>query len=227
MQLAFDQYTLALSVLDGEPDAHRLLADLLDEHGERGLAQWARAGKAKRQRRLDFVIAVLPANLSVSLASEFLGYALAPLEEAQNLLHNALTPIRQWAAAPAGDPPARALAALASSTPWIFGVRDVDRASQSLHMASALLRQSLEFYGRGDNRLAMQAEREASNAARRCITMAREIGKSERVASQWRTGRAWSKQKQTRLRTADQQYQTERIRETLLQLVAAGDGVRS
>jgi hypothetical protein len=38
---AHDRYALALAILEGDRDARKVLADLLDEEGERGLAQWA------------------------------------------------------------------------------------------------------------------------------------------------------------------------------------------
>ena len=72
----YDRFTLALGVLDGEKDAHRILADMLEDQGDRGLAQWARARKGRRGKRLDFVLAVLPYKTSLRLGCDFLDHAI-------------------------------------------------------------------------------------------------------------------------------------------------------
>jgi hypothetical protein len=98
MQLAFDHYTLALSVLDGEPDAHRLLADLLDEQGERGLAQWARKSKGAKLRRLEFVLILLPWRTSLSLGCDFVAHAFGSHNRLNQIISPTLTAVRAWAA---------------------------------------------------------------------------------------------------------------------------------
>jgi len=55
-----DRYALALAMLEGDREARKILADLLEEQGERGLAQWARAGKSRPCDRVDFVLGLLP-----------------------------------------------------------------------------------------------------------------------------------------------------------------------
>jgi len=63
---------LALSILDGELEAHRILADLLEEEGDAGLANWARSRKGRNHRkRFEISIGVLPAKVDVALAAEF------------------------------------------------------------------------------------------------------------------------------------------------------------
>ncbi len=67
-----DVLTLILAVLDREPDAHRILADLLEEAGQPGAAQHARAKKSKTQKRIDFALTAMPARLAIGIACEFL-----------------------------------------------------------------------------------------------------------------------------------------------------------
>jgi len=74
MSERFDRYRLAMAVLDGEKDAHKILGDLLEEQGQRGLAQWARSRKSKRRKRLDFVLALLPHDAAIRLACDFVGH---------------------------------------------------------------------------------------------------------------------------------------------------------
>ena len=60
-----------VAILDGEPDAHRILADFLEELGEPKQAEWAR-GKKSRQKRLEFVVALLPASTAMAVGCDFL-----------------------------------------------------------------------------------------------------------------------------------------------------------
>jgi hypothetical protein len=60
-----------LAVLNGEEDAHKVLADMLEESGERGLAQWARKSKGGLRKRLDFVLAVVPYTTAVLFACDY------------------------------------------------------------------------------------------------------------------------------------------------------------
>lgn len=68
--------TLATGILDGEKDAHRILADMLDESGERALAEWCRAKKSGMRKRLEIVIGVVPHRMAVRAAAEFLRHAI-------------------------------------------------------------------------------------------------------------------------------------------------------
>lgn len=76
MDLSTEIYVLGLSVLKHEPDTHKILADILEEQGERGMAQWARSKKSSRIKRLDFVLAVLPIRVGVRVACDFAERAL-------------------------------------------------------------------------------------------------------------------------------------------------------
>lgn len=72
---------LALSILDGELEAHRILADLLEEEGDAGLANWARSRKGRNHRkRFEISIGVLPAKVNVALAAEFVLHVIQWLE---------------------------------------------------------------------------------------------------------------------------------------------------
>jgi hypothetical protein len=66
----------ALDVLNGEPDAHRIVADLLEEQGEAGLADWARGRKNNGRKRLEFAISLLPVDAAVRLGCDFVEHAL-------------------------------------------------------------------------------------------------------------------------------------------------------
>lgn len=66
---------LALAMLEGDKDAHKILGDLLEEAGERGLAQWARSPKkGKTSKRMDFVFAILPHELVAQLGCDFVDH---------------------------------------------------------------------------------------------------------------------------------------------------------
>ena len=72
---------LALSILDGELEAHKILADLLEEEGDAGLANWARSRKGRNHRkRFEISIGVLPAKVNVALAAEFVLHVMQWLE---------------------------------------------------------------------------------------------------------------------------------------------------
>ena len=72
---AQDRYAFAISLLDGDRQARKILADLLEEDGERGLAQWTRQGGNRKQQRLDLVLMLLPCRQSIGLVSEFVTHA--------------------------------------------------------------------------------------------------------------------------------------------------------
>jgi hypothetical protein len=66
-----DRYVLGLAVLEGDRDARKILADLLEEQGDRGLAQWARRCQNRSHRRLDLAIMLLPCRIAVRLGAIF------------------------------------------------------------------------------------------------------------------------------------------------------------
>ena len=92
-----DRYVLGLAVLEGDRDARKILADLLEEQGDRGLAAWARKCKGKTSRHLDLVLMLLPARTSVKLGSEFLSASVADVQGNELLAAQQLTAIvRRW-----------------------------------------------------------------------------------------------------------------------------------
>ena len=62
----------ALEILDRERDAHKILADFLEELGDVGHAQWARSRKNSSRKRLEFAISLLPASAAVQLGCDFI-----------------------------------------------------------------------------------------------------------------------------------------------------------
>jgi hypothetical protein len=60
------------ALLDGDREARKILADLLEEQGDRGLAQWARGGGNAKHRRMEFALMILPCRGAICLAMEFM-----------------------------------------------------------------------------------------------------------------------------------------------------------
>lgn len=87
---------LAHGVLMGEKDAHRVLADLLEETGEPNLAKWARTNKVGVNRKLDFAIAMIPYRFALCLGCDFLAAATAQYTVA-NSVNPTLKRVREWA----------------------------------------------------------------------------------------------------------------------------------
>lgn len=96
-----DVLTLILAVLDREPDAHRILADLLEEAGQPGAAQHARAKKSKTQKRIDFALTAMPARLAIGIACEFLQSEWKLRYKRYRDVVKLLDELRAWTA---GDP---------------------------------------------------------------------------------------------------------------------------
>ena len=74
---ARNRLQLLHSIILGEQDANEILADLLEEEGNKAMAQRARGLKSLggTERRLDFVLAVLPYRMTLRLGLEFLAAA--------------------------------------------------------------------------------------------------------------------------------------------------------
>jgi hypothetical protein len=68
-----DRYIFALAMLEGDRAARQVLADMLEEQGERGLAQWAREGRRDKRRTLEFGVMLLSCRPAIGLAAEFIG----------------------------------------------------------------------------------------------------------------------------------------------------------
>jgi hypothetical protein len=76
---AADLYSLVSAVLNRDDETRKVLADLLEESGQRGLAKWARKGKGPKRKRLDFVLAIVPYTNAVLLACDFVDHLGAEL----------------------------------------------------------------------------------------------------------------------------------------------------
>jgi len=74
-----DRLELLSAVILGDSDANFVLADLLEEEGNKEMAQFARGLKNLKpiERRLDFALAILPYRMTLRLGCEFLAAASA------------------------------------------------------------------------------------------------------------------------------------------------------
>jgi hypothetical protein len=101
---ASDRYQLALCVLDNEPEAHLILADLLEEEGEPGSAAFARRAGDDLADRLAAALCVLPMHAMIRLGCNFVEHLLdrrpGLLYEVatRDWLRDGLRALRQWAA---------------------------------------------------------------------------------------------------------------------------------
>ena len=97
-----DRYILTTAMLDGEPDAQIILADLLEEQGDLGLAQWARARKRHVVPRLELAIGLLPFRTALSAACDFAEHAMEGLYWAE-FGKNSFPLLRHWVLGSASD----------------------------------------------------------------------------------------------------------------------------
>jgi hypothetical protein len=92
-----ERYPLALAVLEGEHGAHRILADLLEEQGDRGLAQWARAKKSRKIQRLSFVLALLPCREAIGIAAHLIWRCVEQqVEQSRKSILSGVQVIADW-----------------------------------------------------------------------------------------------------------------------------------
>jgi len=89
-----DLYALALELLAGEKDVNKVLADLFEEAGDSGIAQWARSSKGKRRKRLDFVLGILPYRVGLLLACDFIEHCCRG--EGAGVPKRTLSALRSW-----------------------------------------------------------------------------------------------------------------------------------
>jgi hypothetical protein len=80
-----DRYVLALAMLDGDRAARKVLADMLEEQGERGLAQWARQGRRDKRRTLELAVTLLPCRPARGVVSDFIVHAFDDQREVELL----------------------------------------------------------------------------------------------------------------------------------------------
>lgn len=189
MPQSTDRLLLALDLLQGDRDARLILADVLDDEGDRALADWARFGSMKRHRTLDFVLAVLPHRLTLRLACDYFASSLSRLEEHkisgfmnhesyQPTLQPLITAVQygsQWARGKIDDDTFHEHRnTIASVGPWAHGIRDLDLSMQSLHMALTYT-EIAESELRSDVAFALHEARQSRDASRKVAKASREI----------------------------------------------------
>jgi hypothetical protein len=97
-----DRYALALAMLDGDRDARNVLADLLEEQGERGLAQWARNRNNQNHKRLDLAIMLLPCRAAIHLTTHFIQHGFSDATDVR-FLGTFPEKIRKWCTGNSSD----------------------------------------------------------------------------------------------------------------------------
>jgi len=175
---AHDRYALAIALLDGDREARKILADLLEEQGDRGLAQWARGGGNAKHRRLEFALMLLPCRDAIRLAMEFIQHVFTSRADTRRFIEHSAGIFAQW---DAGTAPNKALQLYCES---ILAALPFDiptsRATQSAR--------------RGTNRnLASKNLFEAI----RCVVRAAQVEAGEAIAG---TSRHWQTTAQQHLR---------------------------
>ena len=177
-----DRYALALGVLNGDPETNMILADMLDEEGDRALAEWSRTPKKKKNKRLDFVLAVLPYKTGVLLACDFLIRGLYYHADTDRLL-DGVRQVRSWATGEATGTELEKGCLVVSGVPaWQYGIKDIDQTMQALHTAAKCAEIAELCEQRGEASQFRKHASEARNAVRRIARAAREIVKP--IASQ-------------------------------------------
>ena len=168
----FDRCTFALSVLQGEADAHKILADILEEQGERGLAQWARKRSSGRGRKVDFVLAVIPYRTCLMLAAEFFAHPLGTVKhiDAFQAAKAGAELVGKWASGAVDREQLRKGIRLLGEQRARSGSEDVQRAAFALGNGSA---QALLLADQGPD--APVTTRTVSDAARRVARLSRQM----------------------------------------------------
>lgn len=149
-----DRYALALAMLDGDREARKILADLLEEQGERGLAQWAREGRRDKRRTLEFAVVLLPCRLAIGLVSDFILHAFAEQHEAA-LLDPLAYLLFRWSAGSLGQAEAVAEGRqMVRAVPSTWPVRSRRQASalglETLRSALSPLVEAIDYTGRAE-----------------------------------------------------------------------------
>ncbi len=181
-----DRLLFAMGVLDGEPEMHKVLADLLEEEGDRGLAQWARAKKRNRHKRLDFVLAVLPYRTALQIGCEFLTHALDIHSDTASLCQS-IRMVRDWVMDMGDEQSSEireqnlqqnfehgCIAMTRVPRDWLR-MFNIDRVMQSMHAASKSAEIAMESERELNVRMFRSYSAECKNGVRRVAKGSREM----------------------------------------------------
>ena len=197
-----NRLVLAREVLADNREAALVLADLLEEEGDRAMASWARARKRNRYKRMDFVIGVLPVLTALQVACDFMAHALhlhiefpvtyydyphgSKVSKNSRLrpLLDSVRNVSRWAAGESRDL-TRECAIIAGVGPGNeISLRELDLLMQALHVA-ILSAQVVEQ--RKSSGAKSQHEATASrDASRKVARGARQLVKPVTAAISWR-----------------------------------------
>jgi hypothetical protein len=171
---SYDRFVVALSVLRGEEDANLILADMLDEGGSRALAQWARS-KLRPQKRLQLVISVLPYKASLRIACHCFEHALSYYRETEETIAG-VRDIASWTKGEA-DRETLDIGCLVLSRvfPSAFGVQDVDKTAQALHVAAKCVGGAEDCEAAADSSSLRSHAEESCNGSRKAVTASRNM----------------------------------------------------
>lgn len=99
MREDLNHYELAICVLRNEPDAHLILADLLDEAGDAANAVFARSPKKNLRKRFDLTVGLLPVPVVLWISCEFASHVLSTSSHFDPSFEFdfAVQPFRTWA----------------------------------------------------------------------------------------------------------------------------------
>ncbi|MFK8112937.1 MAG: hypothetical protein AB8B91_12080 [Rubripirellula sp.] len=176
-----DRIVLLNEYLGGNEEARAILADLLDEEREPGLASWARAPVKTVYKRLDFVLATLPYMLTLRLSSEYYLRALEQIE-AKVSLSDGLDEVVQWTelvqcvdSEGAAELMNSACGILSRVCPDWSLVPDINRSAQQLHAAARCAESAANCALAGDGNSFRRLATESKNAARKVAKAARDV----------------------------------------------------
>ncbi len=232
-----DKMIFALSLLDGDREAHRILADMLEEEGDPGLANWARSRKGKRHKRLDFVLALLPHRISLRIACDFLVQSLTMVKQQESTgfgmthqddsffpsLLSAVKGIADWTQGTIADETLDEYRhTVASVRADAYNLRLIDSTMLTLHgaLTYALAADSL---APSDPRLSLHHACESRNASRKVAKASRELAKSVIAHRQWQAMRSNPRGTENTMEVADLvQWQIDRVKQVIHEALEQG-----
>lgn len=248
MPHASDLFILALGVLNQDEGTHHILGDLLEEEGDLGMAQWARAKKNNRYKRLDFVLGILPYHVALDCVAEFAIQAIKISTEyvksfrtrvdyyevsSCEPITSALANIQMWARREEMEESiSRSLSVLANYQVEPYDIREKTSLMQSMHIATQCAVAADRLNEMGEYRDARKHALESRNAIRRAAKSARLV--SEPAGTSIRLYRRYIKSSADSP-TSEQiaefegapytnffDWQNDFVRQTLAELIEAG-----